>query len=116
MIVKTPAEKIFQFLKYLIWPLWSSSCSFQSTPLILAAFRPGRDLMRYGISFSTLIPNVWDGKNFLSLFVDRNGRYLIWFGNSVLLSALQNDFQSRPFVVRGIRLGSLPLQRPQTVC
>jgi len=92
MIVRSPVEKLVQVLKYLILALLVLAMLFPVYSLVLAAFRPGRDLMRYGISFTTLIPNVWDGKNFLNLFVDRNGRYLIWFGNSVALSALQTVF------------------------
>jgi arabinosaccharide transport system permease protein len=92
MIVKTSTEKLFQVLKYLLLAAVVFLMLFPIYSLILASFRPGRDLMRYGISFTTLIPNVWDGKNFLNLFVDRNGRYLIWFGNSILLSALQTVF------------------------
>ena len=57
--------------------------------LIMASFRPGRDLMRYGIAFGTLVPRAFDPKNFIELATSRDGVYLTWFKNSAILTILQ---------------------------
>jgi arabinosaccharide transport system permease protein len=57
--------------------------------LVLAGFRPARDLMRYGIAFKTLIPDSPDPKNFLALATTRDGVYFTWFKNSLILTVLQ---------------------------
>jgi len=89
MIVQSRLDPLLRLLKYVFLGALIVVLLFPIYALVLASFRPGRDLMRYGISFANLVPNVWDGKNFFNLLVDRGGRYLIWFGNSVFLSALQ---------------------------
>lgn len=57
--------------------------------LTLAAFRPGRDLLRYGITLQTLIPKGLDITTFKGLFTIRNGEYFTWFGNSLVIMATQ---------------------------
>ncbi len=57
--------------------------------LILASFRPGRDLLRYGITLQTLIPTDLDFATFKGLYTIRDGIYFTWFGNSLLLMVLQ---------------------------
>ena len=91
MIVKTSTEKLLLILKYLLLAALVFVMLFPIYSLILASFRPARDLIRYGITFATLVPDTWDGKNFLNLFTDKNGRYVFWFANSVLLSVLQTS-------------------------
>lgn len=89
MIVTNPRQRVAQFFKYLILGLLAVAMLFPIYALVLASFRPGRDLMRYGIRFDTLIPNSWDFKNFLNLITDKDGRYLVWFKNSLSLTGLQ---------------------------
>ena len=57
--------------------------------LTLAAFRPGRDLLRYGITLKTLIPVNLNLETFKGLFTIREGIYFTWFGNSVYLMVIQ---------------------------
>ncbi|MDD3902680.1 MAG: carbohydrate ABC transporter permease [Sphaerochaeta sp.] len=57
--------------------------------LTLAAFRPGRDLLRYGITLKTLIPTDLHLETFRGLFTIRDGIYFTWFGNSVVLMLIQ---------------------------
>jgi arabinosaccharide transport system permease protein len=45
--------------------------------------------MRFGITFESLIPKNLDVKNFIGLIRDRDGIYLTWYKNSILLAALQ---------------------------
>lgn len=77
--------------KYLILFIIALLVLFPIVALLLASFRPGRDLMRYGISFKSLIPEVLDFKNFAALFTAKDGLYLVWFKNSVILTLLQTS-------------------------
>ena len=58
--------------------------------LALASFRPGRDLLRYGITLQTLIPTDLNLVNFRGLFTIREGIYFTWYGNSLLIMLIQS--------------------------
>jgi arabinosaccharide transport system permease protein len=79
-------------VKYLILTVMAIIFLFPLYALILASFRPGRDLMRYGITLKTLIPDNLDIKNFIILATGGNGKYLVWYKNSVILTVLQTSF------------------------
>jgi len=57
--------------------------------LLLAAFRPGRDLLRYGITLKTLIPTGMNFATVKGLYTIREGIYFTWFKNSLVLLVLQ---------------------------
>jgi arabinosaccharide transport system permease protein len=76
-------------VKYVLLGALVAFFLFPVVALILASFRPGRDLMRYGIAFKTLIPESLDPKNFAALATGRDGVYLTWFKNSIVLTVLQ---------------------------
>ena len=57
--------------------------------LVLASFRPGRDLLRYGITLQTLIPTDLNLENFQGLFTIRDGIYFTWYGNSLFIMLIQ---------------------------
>jgi len=57
--------------------------------LVLAAFRPGRDLLRYGITLQTLIPTGLNFATVKGLYTIRDGIYFTWFKNSLVLLVLQ---------------------------
>jgi arabinosaccharide transport system permease protein len=57
--------------------------------LVLASFRPGRDLIRFGITAKTLIPKDLTLTYLVSLFITKNGIYLVWFRNSMIIVVLQ---------------------------
>jgi len=59
--------------------------------LVMASFRPGRDLMRYGFTFASLIPETFDPKNYSGLWQSSEGIYLYWYKNSVILTVLQTS-------------------------
>ncbi len=75
--------------KYLLMALLTIVFLFPIYSLVLASFRPGRDLLRYGITFKALIPANLALKNFVGLVTARDGAYLYWYRNSVLLAVLQ---------------------------
>lgn len=76
-------------LKYLLLGLLAILFLFPVFALLMSSFRPGRDLMRYGIAFKTLTPETLSLKNFADLATTREGIYLTWFKNSLILTALQ---------------------------
>jgi arabinosaccharide transport system permease protein len=78
--------------KYIALGIFVAAFLFPIFALIMASFRPGRDLLRYGIVFKTLVPDNFDPKNFLGLATSRDGVYLTWFRNSIILTALQAGF------------------------
>jgi arabinosaccharide transport system permease protein len=57
--------------------------------LVLASFRPGRDLIRYGITWKTLMPSDLTLSFLANLFTTKNGIYLVWFRNSLIIVVLQ---------------------------
>ena len=75
--------------KYVILGVFVVLFLFPIFALVMSSFRSGRDLMRYGIAFKTLIPDSFDPKNFADLATTRGGIYLTWFRNSLILTALQ---------------------------
>jgi arabinosaccharide transport system permease protein len=57
--------------------------------LVLASFRPGRDLIRFGITWKTLMPKDLTLSFLANLFTTKNGIYLVWFRNSLIIVILQ---------------------------
>ncbi len=57
--------------------------------LLLASFRPGRDLLRYGITMQTLVPKGLDVRTFAGLYTIRDGIYFTWFSNSLVIMVVQ---------------------------
>jgi arabinosaccharide transport system permease protein len=57
--------------------------------LVLASFRPGRDLIRFGITAQTLLPKDLTLNYLVNLFTTKNGAYLVWFRNSLIIVVLQ---------------------------
>jgi arabinosaccharide transport system permease protein len=57
--------------------------------LILSSFRPGRDLMRYGITFSSIIPDFFSTNNYAALLTGHRGEYPVWYRNSLILACSQ---------------------------
>jgi arabinosaccharide transport system permease protein len=59
--------------------------------LTIASFRPGRDLMRFGITLKTLAPHNLTFTYLGSLFTSQGGAYVTWFRNSILLVIMQTS-------------------------
>jgi arabinosaccharide transport system permease protein len=59
--------------------------------LFLASFRPGRDLIRFGITLKTLVPRNLVLTYLASLTTAQGGAYVTWFRNSLILVVLQTS-------------------------
>ncbi|RFU94554.1 carbohydrate ABC transporter permease [Sphaerochaeta halotolerans] len=94
------------FVKYIILTLLALLYLVPLYALTLAAFRPGRDLLRYGITLKTLIPTDLHISTFKGLYTIRDGIYITWFGNSLLLMLLQTSLALflSSFVAYGLSL------------
>lgn len=55
--------------------------------ITLAAFKPSKDLLRYGLNMK-IDPAVMSLKNFIFLFAGKNS-YFLWFKNSLLITFIQ---------------------------
>lgn len=67
------------------------TAGFTLTPflfMIISSFKPGTELMRYGINLK-IDPEVMSSKNYLLLFTESNGIYFRWFFNSLFITFVQ---------------------------
>src|SRR5690554_1441621 len=56
--------------------------------LLISSFKPGSEIVRYGINLHFDL-DVMTLKNYALLWTERNGIYLHWFKNSILITTLQ---------------------------
>ncbi|MDT3358804.1 MAG: carbohydrate ABC transporter permease [Spirochaetota bacterium] len=84
-----PQTLVKTVLKHVLMMLLSVAFMLPLYSLALASFRPGRDLLRFGITLQTLIPKDFSLINFWGLFSSREGIYFTWYGNSLLIMVVQ---------------------------
>ena len=89
MTTLTARGRVVVFLKYFLLAILALIFLFPIYSLILASFRPGRDLMRYGITFKSLVPDTFNTNNYAALLTGHNGEYPIWYRNSLILAGSQ---------------------------
>ncbi len=89
MAAFTARDRTLEMAKYALLGILGLLFLFPIYSLILASFRPGRDLMRYGIAFTSLIPNVFNANNYAALLTGHSGAYPVWYRNSLLLAVSQ---------------------------
>lgn len=56
--------------------------------MLVSSFKPGSELIRYGINFK-LQPEIMSLENYYLLFTGKEGIYLHWYKNSVLITFFQ---------------------------
>jgi len=86
------AEVRTQILFSLFFVVLSLLFLFPVYALLLASFRPGRDLIRFGITLKTLLPRNLVLTYLANLPTAQGGAYPIWFRNSLMLVVLQTSF------------------------
>ena len=77
MAVINSRARIEEAAKYFILAVVAFLFLFPIYAIVLASFRPGRDLMRFGVTFATLIPRDLNPSNFVGLVTSREGIYLV---------------------------------------
>jgi arabinosaccharide transport system permease protein len=85
----TPRLRLLQAFKYLLLTALALLFVFPIYALIISSFRPGRDLMRYGITFASIVPRGLSLNNYPALLTGQRGTYPIWYKNSLILAVLQ---------------------------
>ena len=55
--------------------------------MLISSFKPGRELMRYGINLNIDL-DVMSFDNYALLATDKNGAYLHWYKNSLIITAM----------------------------
>jgi arabinosaccharide transport system permease protein len=89
MPVVSARMRLQEAFKYLVLTVLALLFVFPIYALILASFRPGRDLMRYGVTFASLVPRGLDLNNYAGLLTGQRGGYPIWYRNSLILAVTQ---------------------------
>jgi arabinosaccharide transport system permease protein len=82
-------ENLYTTGKTILMTVISLLFLFPIYALVLASFRPGRDLLRFGITFQSLVPSGITLNNFLMLGTEKEGIYFLWFRNSLAILAMQ---------------------------
>ncbi|MGL1892983.1 MAG: carbohydrate ABC transporter permease [Spirochaetaceae bacterium] len=59
--------------------------------LIMSSFKPGKDLMRFGITMKSLLSSGKNFDNYVELFTGKKSLFTLWFKNSLLLLILQTS-------------------------
>ncbi|WP_277536344.1 carbohydrate ABC transporter permease [Cohnella rhizosphaerae] len=73
-------------LLVLLFTLFGAFAVFPIVTLIIASFKPARELMRYGLNLK-IDPELFSFKNYTYLFSGES-LYLTWYGNSLLITAI----------------------------
>jgi arabinosaccharide transport system permease protein len=89
MRVMNERSRAMLVLKYAVLTLTALLMLFPVYALILSSFRPGRELMRYGVGLTTLVPTNLNLEMLKGLLTYRDGLYLVWYRNSLVISILQ---------------------------
>jgi arabinosaccharide transport system permease protein len=56
--------------------------------MLVSSFKPGSEMFRNGININ-LQPEIMSLKNYIYLFTEKDGIYLLWFKNSLLITFIQ---------------------------
>lgn len=59
--------------------------------LIMSSFKPGKDLMRFGITMESLLSKGKNIDNYVELFTGKKSLFTLWFKNSMVLLLLQTS-------------------------
>lgn len=78
--------KIFTVISTAFFTILGFLVIFPFITIFIASFRPGQDLIRYGLSLK-LEPASMSLKNYIYLFTGKHS-YFIWFKNSLVLTVL----------------------------
>jgi arabinosaccharide transport system permease protein len=89
MAVQSVRTNTTELAKYAFLGVLGLLFVFPIYSLVLASFRPGQDLMRFGVTLTTLVPSTVNLRNFAGLVTAREGIYLTWYRNSLLLTFFQ---------------------------
>ena len=73
----------------ILFSIFSVIILFPIFALIMSSFRPGTDLMRFGITMESLLNRDKNLNNYIELFFGKRSLYNLWFQNSILILLIQ---------------------------
>ena len=79
------------FLSGIVFIICLFTAFFTLSPflfMLVSSFKPGRELLRFGINFK-IDPKVMTSKNYLLLLTEREGIYFRWYLNSIIIAFVQ---------------------------
>jgi len=79
------------FLSGIVLIICLATAFFTLSPflfMLVSSFKPGRELLRFGINFK-IDPKVMTSKNYLLLLTEREGIYFRWYLNSIIIAFVQ---------------------------
>lgn len=89
--MKTDKSRNTNIFLLLIFSCMSVIVLFPLFALIMSSFRPGTDLMRFGITIDSLMAEGKNLENYKELFFGKRSLYSLWFKNSLIILVLQTS-------------------------
>ncbi|HHT05355.1 MAG TPA: carbohydrate ABC transporter permease [Hydrogenispora sp.] len=85
---KRPRERWAKIAIFLVLVIFSLFALIPFYFMLVSSFKPGSELIRYGINLKWQ-PEIMTLKNYYLLFTGKEGIYLHWYKNSVLITCFQ---------------------------
>ncbi|MDA3812527.1 MAG: carbohydrate ABC transporter permease [Spirochaetaceae bacterium] len=89
MILAKYKYNSFSLIIFLAFTIMATITLFPLFALIMSSFRPGTDLMRFGITMDSLLAGGKNLNNYKELFFGERSLFTSWFKNSLILLFLQ---------------------------
>lgn len=92
MILNRQQKKYFVSIPlFLFFTVMAIITLFPLFTLIMSSFKPGKDLMRFGITMESLLSSGKNLDNYVELFTGKKSLFTLWFKSSVILLILQTS-------------------------
>ncbi|MDA3955283.1 carbohydrate ABC transporter permease [Oceanispirochaeta sp.] len=91
MIRYRSRQSLISFFLLILFSVFSVITLFPIFALIMSSFRPGTDLMRFGITMESLLNRDKNLDNYRELFFGERSLFNLWFRNSMIILMLQTS-------------------------
>jgi arabinosaccharide transport system permease protein len=91
MIRYRSRQSLISFFLLILFSFFSVITLFPIFALIMSSFRPGTDLMRFGITMESLLNRDKNLDNYRELFFGERSLFNLWFRNSMIILMLQTS-------------------------
>lgn len=91
MSVNSRKKNYYGIPVFIFFILMSIVVLFPLFALIMSSFKPGTDLMRFGITMKSLMSDGKNLDNYIELFTGKRSLFNLWFRNSSILLVLQTS-------------------------
>jgi len=87
----TTRQYLYKLLMLIIFSLFSVIILFPIFALLMSSFKPGGDLMRFGITMDSLMSGNLNLDNYKELFFGDRSLFKLWFRNSIVILICQTS-------------------------